>query len=164
MPMAVPDGSGGVIWVWQNDRLHVGETDLYGQRLTANGEALWDNTGRPLAAAQDIYGDPVYLGELAMQSDRQRYQLRPGLDYRWWQRHGDHGGPCHDLRSSEQHQCLGAVHWHRSQPVLRRRCGNCRSANAGVEQFFVFSCPWPSGRLSAAVWHVHEMICDYALA
>jgi hypothetical protein len=53
-PTIVSDGAGGAIIAWVDQRIAV--TDLYAQRVAANGNLLWPGTGTPLtlnAAAQD---------------------------------------------------------------------------------------------------------------
>ena len=42
----VPDGSGGAIMIWQDDRNGIDE--YYGQRVNANGNLLWQSNGRRL--------------------------------------------------------------------------------------------------------------------
>ena len=53
----VPDGTGGVIVTWDNDDVLVTDpsygtaTDLYAQRINANGQWLWAPTGLPVSDA-----------------------------------------------------------------------------------------------------------------
>lgn len=44
---AIIDGAGGVVAVWEDSRGP--DTDIYGQRLSADGQILWSENGIPLA-------------------------------------------------------------------------------------------------------------------
>ena len=48
-PMLVPDGSGGAIVAWYDNR--GGDYDIYAQRLDANGNAQWTADGVPIMTA-----------------------------------------------------------------------------------------------------------------
>jgi|GEM_PF-940572 len=50
-PMAVTDDSGGVIIAWSDSRN--GLTDIYAQRLNADGFAMWSSNGIPIASEVD---------------------------------------------------------------------------------------------------------------
>jgi hypothetical protein len=45
-PKLAPDGSGGVVIVWADDRSE--ESDIYGQRIYHDGRIAWQENGRPL--------------------------------------------------------------------------------------------------------------------
>ena len=67
-PHSISDGSGGVITCW-HDKRNGTDVDIYAQRVTAGGVALWDPDGRAvctaggnqqqLAVAPDAYGGAV---------------------------------------------------------------------------------------------------------
>lgn len=44
-PRILPDGAGGAIVIWQDERNPLSFKDLYGQRLSSEGELLWDVNG-----------------------------------------------------------------------------------------------------------------------
>ena len=48
-PQTIPDGSGGAVIAWQDWRS--GQTDLYAQRIDANGDALWTGNGVAICRA-----------------------------------------------------------------------------------------------------------------
>jgi hypothetical protein len=48
-PQVAPDGSGGAIVVWEDDRN--GSSDIFAQRLDGTGAALWDVGGVPVTTA-----------------------------------------------------------------------------------------------------------------
>ncbi len=45
-PKLAPDGAGGVIVVWADDRVE--ESDIYGQRIYNDGSIAWQENGRPI--------------------------------------------------------------------------------------------------------------------
>jgi hypothetical protein len=49
MPVVVPDGAGGSIIIWRDDRTV--NTDIYAQRVDAAGNLLWMDTGMPVCTA-----------------------------------------------------------------------------------------------------------------
>src|SRR5439155_16344319 len=56
--VAVPDGSGGAIIVWQDIR-NGSNWDIYGQRLNQSGVAQWSANGLPLCVASGSQQYPV---------------------------------------------------------------------------------------------------------
>ena len=62
--MAVGDGAGGAIFLWDDDRSSVNVPDLYAQRIGAGGTALWQTDGNVMAAALDVYGDQASQSDL----------------------------------------------------------------------------------------------------
>lgn len=55
-PFLTSDGAGGVIVFWIDNR--AGNADIYAQRLTVNGEPMWNFNGKPIASGA---GDQTYL-------------------------------------------------------------------------------------------------------
>ncbi|MBL7959600.1 T9SS type A sorting domain-containing protein [bacterium] len=51
-PKMIPDGSGGAILVWEDSRF--ADKDIYAQRIDSNGNALWSDTGYPIAWGVEI--------------------------------------------------------------------------------------------------------------
>lgn len=54
--MAIEDGFGGVIFVWEDSRN--GNQDIYAQRLNARGKPVWTPNGVPVSAAAGDQYDP----------------------------------------------------------------------------------------------------------
>jgi len=50
-PKIIPDGAGGAIAVWQDNRS--GNSDIYGQRISKDGENLWAKDGVPVCTAPE---------------------------------------------------------------------------------------------------------------
>lgn len=61
MPQITPDGSGGAIIVWQDDRS--GNYDIYSQRIDSNGNALWTGDGAAVCANASGQTDPQLLAD-----------------------------------------------------------------------------------------------------
>jgi hypothetical protein len=51
LPRLINDGAGGVIMVWNDERLN--SSDIYAQRLDASGQALWAPNGVPVCSIWD---------------------------------------------------------------------------------------------------------------
>ncbi len=64
-PVMCPDGNDGVIVTWQDDRTPVSGTDIYAQRLDANGNILWTYDGVPVCTAVGQQTAPVILSDNA---------------------------------------------------------------------------------------------------
>lgn len=56
LPVAAPDGAGGVIAAWIDGRF--GEADVFAQRLQADGSPVWASDGIPLCTADGDQWDP----------------------------------------------------------------------------------------------------------
>ena len=52
-PSIVPDGSGGAIIAWEDDRTVGSNTDIYVQRVNASGNVLWSSNGVLICSASD---------------------------------------------------------------------------------------------------------------
>ncbi len=61
MAYVVPDGSGGVIIGWEDRRAGNVSTDIYAQRLDANGNILWADNGVVVSNANSIQSAPVIV-------------------------------------------------------------------------------------------------------
>lgn len=57
-PLAIADGSGGVIVAWQDGRLGDDGMEIYAQRLGADGSAAWTVNGVPVCTHAPDLGDP----------------------------------------------------------------------------------------------------------
>jgi hypothetical protein len=76
-PRAVPDGSGGVLVFWEDERNAAGSgTDLYGQRLTAAGAQAWTAAGAVVSTA------PAAQRDLAVAADGSGGALLAWVDER----------------------------------------------------------------------------------
>ncbi len=58
-PQIVSDGSGGAVIVW--DDLRSGESDIYAQRVDANGDALWSANGVAISRAASYQNAPQII-------------------------------------------------------------------------------------------------------
>lgn len=58
-PVAVADGSGGVLVAWEDERNGGTGVDLYGQRLSSLGTQLWTASGAVVCTAAGEQHDPV---------------------------------------------------------------------------------------------------------
>lgn len=63
MPYVTPDGSGGVIIVWEDRRNGNLNSDIFAQRLDASGNALWAANGILVCGATNIQSAPVALAD-----------------------------------------------------------------------------------------------------
>ncbi len=52
-PVALGDGAGGAIFLWEDSRTTHGKPDLFGQRFNANGVSQWQVNGAPFTTVQD---------------------------------------------------------------------------------------------------------------
>lgn len=60
-PQIVSDGSGGAIITWED--LSGADSDIYAQRITAGGNALWTANGVPISAAGNDQRNPQIAGD-----------------------------------------------------------------------------------------------------
>jgi FlgD Ig-like domain len=58
-PMAVSDGAGGAILVWQDGRHGTGNYDIYAQRVDSDGNLLWPPGGLPVCLATNNQINPT---------------------------------------------------------------------------------------------------------
>jgi hypothetical protein len=63
MPMAVSDGSGGAIVVWQDGRHGTGNYDIYAQRVDGDGNLLWAPAGVPVCVATNNQINPTIVAD-----------------------------------------------------------------------------------------------------
>lgn len=47
-PLALADGVGGVVVIWQDPRKNTADADIYAQRIDNTGKILWDANGLPI--------------------------------------------------------------------------------------------------------------------
>ncbi|MDE0043693.1 MAG: hypothetical protein OXT74_16755 [Candidatus Poribacteria bacterium] len=59
VPEGISDRSGGLIVVWRDDRDIF--SDIYAQRLSSNGERMWENDGVPVCAAEGEQRKPFLV-------------------------------------------------------------------------------------------------------
>ncbi|NVM00774.1 MAG: hypothetical protein HWN67_00440 [Candidatus Helarchaeota archaeon] len=57
-PQLIPDGSGGAIIVWQDDRIGITESDIYAQRINETGNIEWIPNGIVICNASDYQKNP----------------------------------------------------------------------------------------------------------
>ncbi len=57
----VNDGSGGAVVVWEDNRGP--DTDIYAQRISADGQLLWPDTGIPVANASNAQLSPQIISD-----------------------------------------------------------------------------------------------------
>ncbi len=60
-PMAVSDGAGGAIIVWQDGRHGAGNYDIYAQRVDGDGNLLWAPAGVPVCVATNNQINPTII-------------------------------------------------------------------------------------------------------
>ena len=83
LPQVVSDGAGGAIVVWQDERNALSYKDIYGQRISGQGELLWDNNGAAICTEN---GDQT---EVAMITDGTGGAIMAWTDYRKGERNPD---------------------------------------------------------------------------
>ncbi|MFA5034792.1 MAG: hypothetical protein WC500_03320 [Candidatus Margulisiibacteriota bacterium] len=62
LPQLVPDGQGGALIVWEDNR-NPNFTRVYAQRLSANGRLLWGNTGLSLTRLNSQQKGPIVVAD-----------------------------------------------------------------------------------------------------
>ena len=62
-PMAISDGSGGAIVVWQDGRRGAGNYDIYAQHVDADGNLLWPPAGVPVCVAVNNQINPTIVSD-----------------------------------------------------------------------------------------------------
>ena len=82
-PIVVPDGRGGAIIIWEDERSPLSLKDLYGQRISGKGELLWNNKGVAICPEN---GDQA---ETAIISDGKNGAIVAWIDYRRGERNPD---------------------------------------------------------------------------
>ena len=83
VPEGISDGAGGLIVVWRDDRDIF--SDIYAQRMSPNGERMWENHGVPVCEAEGEQRKPFLV------SDGSDGAIVYWLDYR-----EDYGNITHD--------------------------------------------------------------------
>lgn len=80
-PMAVSDGAGGAIVVWQDGRQGAGNYDIYAQRVDGNGNLLWAPGGVPICAAVNNQINQVIIPDGAGGAYIAWQDFRKGTEY-----------------------------------------------------------------------------------
>jgi hypothetical protein len=62
-PSILADGSGGAIVVWPDNRAAAGRYDIYAQRISPEGEFLWQEGGIPVCAPQHAQTTPQIVSD-----------------------------------------------------------------------------------------------------
>jgi hypothetical protein len=62
-PRVLADGSGGAIIVWPDNRAAYGRYDIYAQRISPEGEILWQEGGIPVCAPQHGQTTPQIVSD-----------------------------------------------------------------------------------------------------
>ena len=85
-PKIVSDGNGGIIVAWVEDRLSMMNPDIYAQRISAEGDTLWEDNGTIIANADydqnyikmvsDNHGGAIIVWEDGRGSDGDIYAQR----------------------------------------------------------------------------------------
>lgn len=96
-PCAATDGAGGAIVAWTDQRV-VGGSDIYAQRLLANGTTMWATDGVPVCSANGSQNYPSMLSDgaggamIAWNDGRSTYSIYAqrisGLGYPLWSPNG----------------------------------------------------------------------------
>jgi len=63
LPVAIPDGVGGAIVVWQDGRRGTGNYDIYAQRVDSDGNLLWAPAGVPVCVATNNQINPAIVAD-----------------------------------------------------------------------------------------------------
>ena len=63
VPVAVSDGAGGAIVVWQDGRRGTGNYDIYAQRVDGDGNLLWAPAGVPVCGATNNQINPAIVAD-----------------------------------------------------------------------------------------------------
>ncbi|UOK43666.1 MULTISPECIES: T9SS type A sorting domain-containing protein [Flavobacterium] len=59
----IPDGNGGAIIAWQDERLGSSSADIYAQRINPNGAVQWTTNGAPISTAANIQRNPYLASD-----------------------------------------------------------------------------------------------------
>jgi hypothetical protein len=81
-PLAVPDGSGGTVVVWKDDRINPGVSDLYAKRMTGAGAAApgWPPSGAAVCTAAGEQAAPRIVPDGAGGAVVTWYDYRAGTN------------------------------------------------------------------------------------
>ena len=63
LPVAVSDGTGGAIVVWQDGRRGAGNYDIYAQHVDGDGNLLWAPAGLPVCVATNNQINPTIISD-----------------------------------------------------------------------------------------------------
>ncbi|MCZ7556198.1 MAG: T9SS type A sorting domain-containing protein [Bacteroidia bacterium] len=62
-PVAVSDGAGGVIVVWEDYRIALNSADIYAQRISPTGTLLWNPLGVLICSAANVQMRPAIISD-----------------------------------------------------------------------------------------------------
>jgi hypothetical protein len=62
-PVLAPDGEGGVIIAWKDERVGISDDDIYAQRINFLGNAVWAANGVPVCTAASFQTSPVITAD-----------------------------------------------------------------------------------------------------
>ncbi|HVN68000.1 MAG TPA: hypothetical protein VMT55_06470, partial [Candidatus Sulfotelmatobacter sp.] len=82
-PVMVPDGKGGAIIAWEDERDPLSLKDIYGQRVSGKGELLWDKNGLKICGENGDQAEPDMI------SDGKGGAILTWTDYRQGDRNPD---------------------------------------------------------------------------
>jgi hypothetical protein len=91
LPTITSDGAGGAIVAWQDAR--TGNDDVYAQRISAAGAALWTVNGVALSAATNLQTNPMITSDGAGGAIVTWQDYRSGTSHIYAQRISAGGGP-----------------------------------------------------------------------
>jgi len=95
LPMAVPDGAGGAILVWQDGRHGAGNYDIYAQRLDGDGNLMWAPAGIPVCVATNNQINPTIIADGAGGAFIAWQDYRKGSEYDIYLQHLTADGTTH---------------------------------------------------------------------
>jgi hypothetical protein len=62
-PQSIPDGEGGMIFVWASGSGSLGDNDVYAQRINSEGVSLWGPGGIPIAIEKNQQTNPELVSD-----------------------------------------------------------------------------------------------------
>ena len=59
----LPDGQGGAVIVWEDERISTEFQDLYAQRINADGKTMWEQDGIPVFNSESLQSNPILIAD-----------------------------------------------------------------------------------------------------
>ncbi len=76
-----PDGSGGAIMVWDDNRINVSYWDIYAQKIDSSGSVQWAENGAAVCAATENQSDPQPVSDGGGGAIITWYDFRSGAEF-----------------------------------------------------------------------------------